>query len=105
MAVSKGTRARFQKKSTWRAPGPQGRGWRRCRSGRADGNVDQRREAATSVQEDVQAKAPQIRWRKMKGMRNIAAHEYFGIDLSTVWQTATVYVPALNPLVQALLAK
>ena len=41
----------------------------------------------------------------MKGMRNIAAHEYFGIDLSTVWQTATVYVPALNPLVQALLAK
>ena len=49
--------------------------------------------------------APQIPWRKMKGMRNIAAHEYFGIDLSTVWQTATVDVPALKPLVQALLAK
>ena len=62
-------------------------------------------EAATNVPEDVQAKAPQIPWRKMKGMRNIAAHEYFGIDLSTVWQTATVDVPALKPLVQALLAK
>jgi uncharacterized protein with HEPN domain len=41
----------------------------------------------------------------MKGMHNIAAHEYVGIDLSTVWQTATVDVPALKPLVQALLAK
>ena len=62
-------------------------------------------EAVTNVPEDVQAMAPQIPWRKMKGMRNIAAHEYFGIDLSTVWQTATVDVPALKPLVQALLAK
>ena len=57
-----------------------------------------------SLQEDVQAKAPQIPWCKRKGMRNLAAHEYFGIDLSTVWQTATVDVPALKPLVQALLA-
>jgi len=62
-------------------------------------------EAVTNVPEDVQAMAPQIPWRKMKGMRNIAAHEYFGIDLSTVWQTATVDVPALKPPVQALLAK
>jgi len=37
MAGSKGTRTRFQTKSTWRDAGPQGRGWRRCRSGRADG--------------------------------------------------------------------
>jgi uncharacterized protein with HEPN domain len=58
-----------------------------------------------SLPEDVQAKAPQIPWRKMKGVRNIAAHDYFGIDLSTVWQTATVDVPALKLLVQALLAK
>ena len=41
----------------------------------------------------------------MKGMRDIAAHEYFDIDLSTVWQTATVDVPALKPLLQALHAK
>jgi uncharacterized protein with HEPN domain len=58
-----------------------------------------------AVPKDVQANAPQIPWRKMKGMRNIAAHEYFGIDLSTVWQTATVDVLALKPLLQALLAR
>ena len=41
----------------------------------------------------------------MKGMRNIAAHEYFGIDISTVWLTATVDVPALKPLLERLLAR
>jgi uncharacterized protein with HEPN domain len=62
-------------------------------------------EAVTHVPEGVQAEAPQIPWRKMKGMRNIAAHEYFGLDRSTVWQTATVDVPALKPLLQALLGR
>jgi uncharacterized protein with HEPN domain len=61
--------------------------------------------ALVVIPKDVQANAPQIPWRKMKGMRNIAAHEYFGIDLSTVWQTATVDVLALKPLLQALLAR
>lgn len=60
---------------------------------------------ASHVPEEVQATAPQIPWRKMKAMRNIAAHEYFGLDLVTVWQTATVDVPALKPLLEALLAQ
>ena len=62
-------------------------------------------EAVTHVPADVQAMAPQIPWRKMKGMRNIAAHEYFGIDVSTVWLTATVDVPELKPLLEKLLAR
>jgi uncharacterized protein with HEPN domain len=37
-------------------------------------------------------------------MRNIAAHEYFGLDVQTVWQTARVDVPALAPLLRSLLA-
>jgi len=62
-------------------------------------------EAVTNVPEAVQREAPRIPWRKMKGMRNIAAHEYFGLDLSTVWHTATVDVPALKQLLEALLAE
>jgi uncharacterized protein with HEPN domain len=61
-------------------------------------------EAVTHVPDDVKAMDPQIPWRKMKGMRNIAAHEYFGIDVTTVWLTATVDVPALKPLLEKLLA-
>ena len=33
-------------------------------------------EAATHVPDGVQVGAPQVPWRKMKGMRDIAAHEY-----------------------------
>lgn len=61
-------------------------------------------EAASHVPDNVQAAAPQIPWRKMKAMRNIAAHEYFGIDVTTVWQTAVADIPALKPLLEALLA-
>jgi len=60
-------------------------------------------EAATHVPDAVQASAPGIPWRKMRGMRNIAAHEYFGLDIETVWQTATRDVPALEGQLEALL--
>ena len=62
-------------------------------------------EAAAHIPAGVQAGAPQVPWRKLKGMRNIAAHEYFGIDVSTVWQTATVDVPAVRPLLERLLVE
>jgi hypothetical protein len=59
-------------------------------------------EAAAHVPEEARAMDATIPWAKMKGMRNIAAHEYFGIDVATVWQTATVDVPALKPALMAL---
>ena len=59
-------------------------------------------EAAAKVDDADQARAPEVPWRKMKGMRNIAVHEYFGLDVETVWLTATRAVPALRPLLQAL---
>lgn len=62
-------------------------------------------EAATHVPDEVQALAPQLPWRKMRAMRNLAAHEYFGIDVGTVWHTATSDVPTLKPLLESLLAR
>ncbi len=62
-------------------------------------------EAAAHVPDEVRAMDATIPWTKMKGMRNIAAHEYFGIDVATVWQTATVDVPGLKPALTALLSR
>jgi uncharacterized protein len=35
-------------------------------------------------------------------MRNIVAHEYFGIDLEIVWRTITKDLPSLPPLLRPL---
>ena len=42
-------------------------------------------EAAAKLSEEALKNAPQIEWRKIKGLRNILIHEYFGINLSIVW--------------------
>ena len=53
-------------------------------------------EAASNIPEDFRAKHPQIKWSKIIGMRNILAHEYFGVDLKIVWLTATERLPELK---------
>lgn len=57
-------------------------------------------EASANVPASVQEQYPNIPWRSMKDMRNIAAHEYFQVDLPTVWRTIKKSLP---PLVQPLL--
>jgi uncharacterized protein with HEPN domain len=56
-------------------------------------------EAVRGVPDDVQASNPEIPWAKMRGMRNLLVHEYFGIDDQIVWATATANVlPLAAPL-------
>ncbi len=62
-------------------------------------------EAAAHVPESVQASAPDVPWRKMKGMRNIATHEYFGLDVLTLWQTAVRDIPTLVVPLRELLSR
>jgi len=42
-------------------------------------------EAARSLPDDVKARAPEIEWRKIVGLRNILVHEYFGASLPIIW--------------------
>jgi len=39
---------------------------------------------------------PDIDWFKIRGFRNIVAHEYFGIDAEEVWQIIRNHVPKLK---------
>jgi uncharacterized protein with HEPN domain len=42
-------------------------------------------EAAGRLPKSLQDAAPEIEWRKITGLRNILAHEYFGVSLPIVW--------------------
>jgi uncharacterized protein with HEPN domain len=59
-------------------------------------------EAAKMVPASVRKKYPDIPWRDMTGMRDKLVHEYFGVDLQTVWATVQQDLPALRPLIQRL---
>lgn len=38
---------------------------------------------------------PSIPWRSIRGMRDIVAHEYGGIDIDIVWSTSVESIPEL----------
>lgn len=42
-------------------------------------------EASSRLPDSVRTSAPEIEWRKIVGIRNILAHEYFGVSLPIIW--------------------
>ena len=62
-------------------------------------------EAAGKLADDTRALAPSIPWSAIVSMRNRLIHGYFDIDTGVVWETVTTELPALLPLLRALLAK
>jgi len=52
-------------------------------------------EAAGNLPDQFQKNAPEIDLRKIKGLRNILIHEYFGINLPIIWD---VVQSKLGPL-------
>jgi uncharacterized protein with HEPN domain len=59
-------------------------------------------EAAKNLPEDVVARAPEVEWRKIRGMRDILAHGYFSLDHKVVWDTVTTKLGALERAIRDL---
>ena len=53
-------------------------------------------EAAQKIPTAIRKQYPEIPWQAIAGMRNKLIHEYFGVDLDTVWKTASEDVPQLK---------
>ena len=49
-------------------------------------------EAAAHLTEATRLAVPELDFRKMRGMRNIVAHDYANVDLHIIWEVATVHV-------------
>ena len=63
-------------------------------------------EMAEKLTEDFkQSTDSQIDWFKIRGFRNIIAHNYFGIDAEEVWQIIEDSIPDLETNIKIILDK
>ena len=62
-------------------------------------------EAARHIPNELEALNPDVPWTYMRGMRNVLAHEYFGVDASILWHTAQNDLPPLVQPLQSMLGE
>ena len=62
-------------------------------------------EAAGKLPLDLREAHSQIPWRQVVGLRNVIAHQYFGLDLEIIWDVAEKELPELRRAVKAMLAE
>lgn len=60
-------------------------------------------EASVHISEDLKNEFPEIAWNEMRGMRNFITHEYFGLQLDSVWDTAVKDIPILKKQIQKII--
>jgi uncharacterized protein with HEPN domain len=62
-------------------------------------------EAAAHLTEATRQSVPELDFRKMRGMRNIVAHDYGNVDLHIVWEVATVHVREICAVLETFFAQ
>ena len=60
-------------------------------------------EATKNISDDIKNTYNQIPWSKISGMRNKLIHEYFGVDLETLWNTIKNRLPEIKQPVEEIL--
>src|SRR5207244_12598177 len=61
-------------------------------------------EATVHLSDETRLAIPELPFRKMRGMRNIVAHDYANVDLKIVWEVATVHVAEVCALLEKFFA-
>jgi len=62
-------------------------------------------EAVSHLPVEVKEKETQVPWPLIKGMRNRLIHEYFGTDLSLVWDTIKNDLPSFKTKLENIQAE
>lgn len=62
-------------------------------------------EAAKNVPDDIRQRFPFIEWRKISGFRDIAAHQYFSISDSILWDVIKNKIPELHTQIDRILCE
>jgi uncharacterized protein with HEPN domain len=60
-------------------------------------------EASKNIPNKIRDKSPDIEWKKICGLRDILAHEYFGVDVQILWDIIRSKLPDLKKKITRLL--
>jgi len=60
-------------------------------------------EATKNIPEDIRTNNKDIPWNFMAGMRDVIIHEYFGVNVETIWKTAKEDLPDLKNKIKKLI--
>ncbi len=60
-------------------------------------------EAVKNLPRDVRARAPEVEWPKVAGLRDVLIHTYASVDLEILWDVVVNKLPDLERSVRRLL--
>lgn len=63
-------------------------------------NLEQIGETAKKLSEEFKDNISTIEWNKIIGLRNLISHEYEGVDLTIIYNVATINIPELLKLLE-----
>ena len=62
-------------------------------------------EAVKMIPDTIRLAHPDIEWKKIAGLRDILAHQYFGIDIEIIWDILQNKLPALEKEIKEILPR
>ena len=60
-------------------------------------------EAVVNISDDMKLNYPEVSWKEIRGMRNFVTHQYFGVELSEIWNTIINDIPLLKSQIQQII--
>lgn len=62
-------------------------------------------EAVKNLPNEIKRKHKEIEWKSISGMRDVLIHEYFGVDLETVWKAVKEDLPVFKKKIKKMLGE
>jgi uncharacterized protein with HEPN domain len=62
-------------------------------------------EASKKIPSEIKFQSKEIPWREISGMRDLLIHDYFGVNIQVVWETARKDLPELKEKIQNLIQR